>query len=51
MNKALVFDHVEVTKKILYDSKKAIPLYSVNIVNIAVSNKVKNNEVSKYFIG
>ena len=32
--------------------KKSIPLNSVGINNIVVSNKVKNNnEISKYFIG
>ena len=33
------------------DAKKAIPLNLVDISNIVVSNKVKNNnETSKYFI-
>ena len=40
------------TKKDFYDAKKAIPLNLVDINNIVVSNKVKNNnETSKYFIG
>ena len=40
------------TKKDFYDAKKAIPLNLVDINDIAVSNKVKNNnEISKYFIG
>ena len=39
-------------KKDFYDAKKAIPLNLVDINNIVVSNKVKNNnETSKYFIG
>ena len=38
--------------KDFYDAKKSIPLKLVNINNIVVSNKVKNNnETSKYFIG
>ena len=52
MNKTLVFNDVEMTKKDFYDAKKAIPLNLVDINNIVVSNKVKNNnETSKYFIG
>ena len=52
MNKALVFNDVEMSKKEFYDAKKAIPLNLVDINNIVVSNKVKNNnEASKYFIG
>ena len=52
MNKTLVFNDVEMTKKDFYDAKKSIPLNLVNINNIVVSNKVKNNnETSKYFIG
>ena len=40
------------TKKDLYDAKKATPLNLVDINNIVISNKVKNNnERSKYFIG
>ena len=51
MNKTLVFNDVEMTKKEFYGAKKVIPLDLVNINNIAVSNKVKNNdETSKYFI-
>ena len=39
-------------KKDFYDPKKAIPLNLVDINNIFVSTKVKNNnEASKYFIG
>ena len=52
MNKTLIFNDVEVSKKDFYDAKKAIPLNLVDISNIVVSNKVKNNnETSKYFIG
>ena len=52
MNKTLVFNDVEMTKKDFYDAKKAIPLNLVDINNIVVSNKVKNNNgTSKYFIG
>ena len=51
MNKTLVFNDVEMTKKDFYDAKKAIPLNLVDRNNIVVSNKVKNNnEISKYFI-
>ena len=52
MNKTLVFNDAEVSKKDFYDPKKAIPLTLVDINSIVVSNKVKNNnETSKYFIG
>ena len=52
MNKTLVFNDVEVSKKDFYNGKKAIPLNLVDINSIVVSNKVKNNsETSKYFIG
>ena len=51
MNK-LIFGDSAVSKKEFFDSKKAIKLSSVDINNIAVSNKFKgNNETSKYFIG
>ena len=47
-----MFNDVEVNKKDFYDAKKAIPLNLININNIAVSNKVKNNhDTNKYFIG
>ena len=50
MNKTLVFNDVEVSKKDFYDAKKAIPLNLVDINNIIISNRVKNNnETSKYF--
>ena len=52
MNKRLVFNGVEVSRKDFYDAKRAIPLNLVDINSIVVSNKVKNNnETSKYFIG
>ena len=52
MNRPLIFGDSEVSKREFYDSKKAIPLSSVDINNIVVSNKTKgNNEASKYFIG
>ena len=44
MNKTLVINNVEMTKKDFYDAKKAIPLNLVDINNIADSNKVKNND-------
>ena len=52
MNRSLIFYDIEVSKKEFYDSKNIIPLSSVDINSIAVSNKTKNNnELSKYFIG
>ena len=39
MNKTLVFNDVEMTKKDFYDAKKEIPLNLVYINNIVVSNK------------
>ena len=52
MNKTLVFNDVEITKKEFYDAKKAIHLNLVDVSDIVVSNKVKNNnDTSKYFIG
>ena len=51
MNKTIVFNDGEMNKKDFYDAKKAIPLGVVDINNIVVRNKVKNNnEASKYFI-
>ena len=50
MNNTIVFNDVEVNKKYFYDTKKAIPLNLVDVANIVVSNKIKNNEASKYFI-
>ena len=52
MNKTLVFNDVEVSKKDFYDAKKAVPLNLVDVNNIVVSDKIKNNNnTSKYFIG
>ena len=51
MNKTIVFNDVEVSKKEFYDAKKEIPLNLFDVANIVVSNEVKNNETSKYFIG
>ena len=52
MNKTILFNDAEVSKKEFYDAEKAIQLDLVNVSNIVVSNKVKNNnETSKYFIG
>ena len=51
MKRSLIFNDIEVSKKEFYDNKKAIPLISVDINNIVVNNKTKNNnEKSKYFI-
>ena len=43
MSNNLVFNDIEVSKNQFYDSKEAILLNSVNVENIIVSNKVKNN--------
>ena len=52
MNNSIIFGDIEVSKKSLYDSKKATKLILVDVNNIIVSNKAKgNNETSKYFIG
>ena len=51
MNK-LIFDDIKMSKKELYESKKAVNLSSVSVDKIVVSNKIKgNNETSKVFIG
>ena len=51
MNKTvLLFGDFEVSKEEFYDAKKAIRLNLVDVTYIVVSNKVKNNETSKYFI-
>ena len=45
MNKQIiVFNDVEVNKKDFYASKKAILLKLVDVNNIAISNRVKNND-------
>ena len=52
MHKTLIFNDVEVSKKDFCNAEKAISLNLVDVNNIAVSDKVKNNdETSKYFIG
>ena len=52
MNKTLVFNDVKMNKKDFYNTKNAIPLNLVDVNNIVVSNKFKNNnDTSKYFIG
>ena len=52
MNQSLVFNDIEVNKKGFYASKKPIPLNLVNLNNIIISKRVKNNnDTSKYFIG
>ena len=52
MNKTLAFYDVEMNKKDFYDAKKAILLNLVDVNNIVVSNKAKNdNDTIKYFIG
>ena len=48
----MVLNDIEVNKKDFYASKKAIPLHLVNVNNIIISKRIKNNnETSKYFIG
>ena len=39
----LVFNDIEVNKKYFYAFKQAIPLNLVDINNIVVINKIKNN--------
>ena len=51
MNRTILFNDIKVSKKEFCDSKKAILLNSVDVAKVVVSNKVKNNETSKYFIG
>ena len=44
--------NVEVNKKDFYGTKKAIPLKLINVNNIVISYKVKqNNDTCKYYIG
>ena len=48
----LVFNDIEVNKKDFYACKKAIPLNLVDVNNIVISYKVKNNnDTHKHFIG
>ena len=52
MNQSLVFNDIEVNKKDFYVSKQAILLNLVDVNNIVISKKVKNNnDTYKYFIG
>ena len=52
MSQTLVFNDIEVNKKDFYASKKAIPLKLVNVNNIVISYRVKqNNDTYKYFVG
>ena len=52
MNRSLIFGDIEVSNQEFYDSKKSVPLSSVDINKIVVSSKTKgNNETSKYYIG
>ena len=51
MNQTLVFKDVEVDKKSFYASKKAIPLKLVQVNDIVISNRNKNNnDTCKYYI-
>ena len=50
-NQTLDFNDVKVNKKGFYSTKKAIPLNLVDINNIVVSYRIKqNNDAYKYFI-
>ena len=46
MNQTLVFNDVEVNKKDFYSDEKTIPLNLVNVNNIVISNRVKNNKMT-----
>ena len=49
--KTLKFNNIRLSKKKFHKSKEPIDLFSVNVDQIAVSDKFKhNNEVFKYFI-
>ena len=51
MNQTLVFKDVEVDKKSFYASKKANPLKLVQVNDIVISNRIKNNnDTCKYYI-
>ena len=52
MNQSLVFNDIKVNKKDFYASKQAILLNLVDVNDINISKRVKNNnDTSKYFIG
>ena len=44
----LIFDNVEVSKKGIYEGKKAVSLSNVNVDKIVVSNKTKGNNYWLY---
>ena len=47
-----MFNNVEVNKKDFFSSKKAIPLNLVDVNNIVISCRIKqNNNSCKYYIG
>ena len=51
MNQSLVFNDIEVNKKDFYVSKQAILLNLVDVNNIVISKKVKNNnDTYKYLL-
>ena len=51
-NQTLVLNDVKVNKKDFYSTKKAIPLNLIDINNVLVSYRIKqNNDTYKYFIG
>ena len=51
-NQTLVLNDVEVNKKDFYSSKKAIPLNLVDLNNIVILYRIKqNNDTCKYYIG
>ena len=48
----LVFNDVEVNKKDFYSLKEAIPLNLVDVDNIVISYRIKqNNDTCKYYTG
>ena len=52
MNKTIVLNDIEMSKKDFYDAKKEIPLGLVDTNNIVVSNKkTTTKKTSKYLIG
>ena len=47
----LIFNDIEISKKIFYENKQGIRLKNIIIKNIVVSNKIKiNDKISKVFI-
>ena len=49
MNK-LVLGDIEVSKKQFYEGKKAVNLSNVNVDKIVVSNKIKGNNETNFFL-